>query len=93
MTVLLWGVPSEPPMAMVARQLAALGGDILIVPPGGHDQHAHISFGTNGPVLSGAILVDGRSVELDRITGAYLRPVEPRGWRTPAGCRRYSPAS
>jgi hypothetical protein len=77
MTVLLWGVPSEPPMAMVARQLAALGGDILIVPPGGHDQHAHISFGTNGPVLSGAILADGRSVELDRITGAYLRPVEP----------------
>jgi hypothetical protein len=77
MTVLLWGVPSEPPMAMVARQLAALGGDILIVPPGGHDQHAHISFGTNDPVLSGAILADGRSVELDRITGAYLRPVEP----------------
>ena len=90
MTVLLWGVPSEPPVAMVAGRLADLGADVLVVRPGGIGQQAEITFGTDleqraagsGPdhppvTLAGTIRADGRLVELARITGAYLRPVEP----------------
>jgi glutathione synthase/RimK-type ligase-like ATP-grasp enzyme len=86
-TVLLWGVPSEPPMAMVARQLAALGTDILVVRPGGTGQQVDVTIGArhSGPdpacgrqsTLAGTIRAGGRSVELVSITGAYLRPVEP----------------
>jgi glutathione synthase/RimK-type ligase-like ATP-grasp enzyme len=87
MTVLLWGVPSEPPMAMVARRLAALGADVLAVRPDGIGQQVDITIGARwsgpGPVgdrratLVGTIRAGGRSVELASITGAYLRPVEP----------------
>jgi RimK-like ATP-grasp domain len=87
MTVLLWGVPSEPPIAMVARRLTALGADVLVVRPGGTEQQADVTIGARGagsgraggpPVtLTGTIRADGRPVELARITGAYLRPVEP----------------
>jgi hypothetical protein len=74
MTVLLWGVPSEPPMAMVAGQLAALGAEVLEVRPGGIDQQATVTIGAT---LSGAIRVAGRPVELAGVTGVYVRPVEP----------------
>ena len=88
MTVLLWGVPSEPPVAMVGRRLAALGADVLVVRPGGIGQQADITIGAPrapGPwpagdppvTLAGTIRADGRPVELARITGVYLRPVEP----------------
>ena len=87
MTVLLWGVPSEPPVAMVGRRLAALGADVLVVRPGGVEQQADITIGAYGtgagpahdlPVsLTGTIRAAGRPVELASITGAYLRPVEP----------------
>ena len=87
MTVLLWGVPSEPPMAMVAGRLATLGADVLVVRPGGIEQQADVTIGArcagSGPAgnlpatLTGTIRAGGRLVELARITGAYLRPVEP----------------
>lgn len=85
MTVLLWGVPSEPPMAMVARQLAALGADVLEVRPGGIGQRVDVTIGGAGArpgadpsvELAGAIRVGNRSAELAGVTGAYLRPVEP----------------
>jgi ribosomal protein S6-L-glutamate ligase RimK-like protein len=85
MTVLLWGVPSEPPMAMVARQLAALGADVLVVRPGGIGQQMDVTIGAlpsrrdcgRSVTLAGAIWAGGRSSQLASITGAYLRPVEP----------------
>lgn len=87
MTVLLWGVPTEPPVAMVARRLAALRADVLLVRPGGIEQQADITIGGRGPgsdpaddlpvTLAGTIRTVGRPVELASITGAYLRPVEP----------------
>src|SRR6266536_786349 len=85
MTVLLWGVPSEPPVAMVARRLTAMGADVLVARPGGIGQQADVTIGgaMSSPAgerlvtLAGTIQADGRSVELGRITGAYLRPVEP----------------
>ena len=87
MTVLLWGVPSEPPMAMVARRLVALGADVLAVRPGGIGQQVSVTIGAcpsepdpagnRRATLAGTIRAGGRSVELASITGAYLRPVEP----------------
>ena len=86
MTVLLWGVPSEPPVAMVGRRLTALGADVLVVRPGGIGQQADIVIGAAGAgavTLSGTIRADGRPVELATITGVYLRPVEPELVPTP----------
>lgn len=87
MTVLLWGVPSEPPMAMVARRLAALGADVLAVRPGGIGQQVDVTIGARRsgpgpagdprPTLAGTVRAGGRTVEVADITGAYLRPVEP----------------
>jgi glutathione synthase/RimK-type ligase-like ATP-grasp enzyme len=87
MTVLLWGVSSEPPMAMVAQRLAALGAAVLAVRPDGIGQQLDVTIGAcrSGPgpggdrlsTLAGTIHAGGRSVELASITGAYLRPVEP----------------
>lgn len=85
MTVLLWGVPSEPPMAMVARAVSDAGGDGVVVRPGGIGQRLEVAIhgsgfdgsGMSASQVSGTLLVDGRCVPLDGVTGVYLRPVEP----------------
>lgn len=82
MTVMLWGVPTEAPMAMVAGALAARDADVVVVDPqclaqtvvglelsgagGGHDRR-----------VAGVIRTSARAVPLAHVTAAYLRPVEP----------------
>jgi hypothetical protein len=79
MTVLLWGVPSEPPLAMVAEELAALGADTVVV----HPRHAagqRIALrvpSTAGRAVDGCLDVGGRRIDLASVRGIYLRPVEP----------------
>lgn len=81
MTVLVWGVPAEPPTAMVTRALAGRGADVVAVDPR-FLARATVELelsgaGPGGCRLSGVIRTDGRAVGLDRVTAAYLRPVEP----------------
>lgn len=80
MTVLLWGVPTEGPIAMVAAALSRLGVDAVTVHPRAAGEH-HVVLGLDpgpgGATLTGSIQVAGRRVALGGIRGAYLRPVEP----------------
>src|SRR2546421_6384818 len=80
MTVLVWGVPSEPPVERVAVELKAIGGDVVVVHPrAAPRQSITIEIGgtANAPVLEGALQVEGRHIPLADVIGAYVRPVEP----------------
>jgi hypothetical protein len=80
-TVLLWGVPSESPVALVADELEALDADVLLVHPrqaAAQNMIIDLDSDAAGPsVLTGEMVVGDRRVPLERITGVYLRPVEP----------------
>ena len=83
MTVLLWGVPTEAPVAMVASELARLRADVVVVHPGAAaGQRVCAQIGprrdpAGAASLCGTLRADGRTVDLAAIVGAYLRPVEP----------------
>jgi len=80
-TVLLWGVPTESPVALVADELAALDADVLVMHPSQAAAQSMVIELTDGSAgasaLTGEIAVGGRRVRLEQITGIYLRPVEP----------------
>jgi hypothetical protein len=79
-TVLLWGVPTEGPIAMVAEALARLGADAVTVHPraaGEQQAVLGLNAGPGDAKLTGSIQVEGRRVELAGVRGVYLRPVEP----------------
>ncbi len=73
--ILICGIPSEPPLAMVAGQLRRLG-----VPYAEFNQRrfaqAGMSFGVEGGKLAGGITLDGRTYHLDEISGVYARIME-----------------
>jgi hypothetical protein len=80
MTVLVWGVPTEPPTAMVTRELAELDADVVVLHPrAAAAQQVHVVIGqaAGSPDLSGTLRTDRRCVDLSAVVGAYLRPVEP----------------
>jgi RimK-like ATP-grasp domain len=76
MTVLVWGVPSEPPVAMVTAALTANGADVLVVHPREfHDQEVEVRVSAGE--VSGHVRARGRTVDLGSVEGVYVRPVEP----------------
>ncbi|MFC9325695.1 RimK family alpha-L-glutamate ligase [Kitasatospora sp. NPDC057015] len=79
MTTLLWGVPSEPPMAMVAAALAARGAEPAVVDPRAAGAAIDLALsGAHGErLLDGVLRLGDRVIELGSVTGMYLRPVEP----------------
>lgn len=76
MAVLVWGVPSEPPVRMVADALRAVGADTVAVTPTAGDVHVDLGLDSAGN-LDGALEVGGRLIPWSELTGAYVRPVEP----------------
>lgn len=81
MTVLLWGVPSEGPVALVAEALGRLQVDVVVLHPRAADgTSAALGLGpgpAGGGVLTGWLQLPGRRVALAGLRGAYVRPVEP----------------
>lgn len=76
MTVLLWGVPSESPVAMLRTELTALGADVVSVAPTAAGVRADVGIDSTG-ALDGVLSLDGRSIDLAQLQGVYVRPVEP----------------
>ncbi len=75
MTVLMWGVPSESPMALVAGALSALGTDVVWAHPSRSGLcDVEIRFDDRLDVV---LTIEGRTLGLDDLTGIYLRPVDP----------------
>ncbi len=81
MTVLLWGVPTESPVALVAEEFEALAADVVVLHPSqaaAQDVVLDLTDDDTGPsALGGEIRAGSRRVALDEITGVYLRPIEP----------------
>lgn len=74
--VLVWGVPSEPPVRMVTEALTAIGADPVGVSPEADGVEVDLSIGPDGGPV-GALQVGGRVLRWDEIAGVYVRPVEP----------------
>jgi hypothetical protein len=77
MSVLVWGIPSESPVTLLLNALARRGADAVVVHsahPERCDLRLHADAGTD---LAGVLTVDGRSVPVEALTGAYVRPIEP----------------
>jgi glutathione synthase/RimK-type ligase-like ATP-grasp enzyme len=76
MTILVWGVPTEAPVAMVTAALTSVGADVLVVHPRQfRKQQVELQLRAGG--LRGTITAGGKTVDVRAIEGAYVRPVEP----------------
>lgn len=77
MSVLVWGVPSESPVALLLGALARRGADPVVVHSGRPERtEVRLHADASAP-LTGTLSTDGRSVPVEALTGAYLRPTEP----------------
>lgn len=76
--ILLLGIPTEPPLAMVRERLDAMGTAYTMLSQ--RDALAStVEFtidADDDDVISGRIEFDGHHIELERCVGAYLRPMD-----------------
>lgn len=75
--ILLCGIPSEPPLALVAKALDENGAPYVFF---NQRQFAtcSISFEISGGSVSGLLHIDGKGYPLDEITGVYTRLMDYR---------------
>jgi predicted ATP-grasp superfamily ATP-dependent carboligase len=75
--ILLCGIPSEPPLAMVAEALAALGKQYVVF-----NQRrfagARLEFSVEGGQVWGCLTYEGRDYALEEIDGVYMRLMDDR---------------
>ncbi|WP_103351560.1 RimK family alpha-L-glutamate ligase [Amycolatopsis sp. CA-128772] len=77
MTVLLWGLPDEPPVDLVATELRARDADVVLVDSRAAARDTIDLRLDTGAGVGGVLRTHDRTVELARVTGVYVRPVEP----------------
>jgi len=68
--ILVWGSLQDPPVALVVDELAKLGAPVILAEP---HEFLHVELQTHKGV-AGFLSTPRASVDLDRITAAYLRP-------------------
>ncbi|HKD66729.1 MAG TPA: hypothetical protein VKB84_07805 [Candidatus Binataceae bacterium] len=66
--IVLWGLPSDPPLRAAAAQLARLGADYVLVGP-----DARLARPWS-PRAEACLALPGRELLLNDVTAAYLRP-------------------
>jgi hypothetical protein len=74
--ILLCGIASEAPLAMVAAELRSLGAPPLVFNQRAFAD-AEIAFSV-GPAVSGTLRLAGRTIPLEEITGVYTRMMDDR---------------
>jgi hypothetical protein len=89
MTILLWGLPDDPPMAAVKNALDILGSPYFFL-----DQRevseTHVRFHV-GHTMSGTLRSNGATIHLEDVTGVYLRPHDTRRLQDVAQAGENSP--
>jgi RimK-like ATP-grasp domain len=75
--ILLCGVPSEPPLAMVAAELQALDAPYLMINQR-RSQGLWFTFEVRAGEVTGALAGDGWTVALEDVTAAYVRLMDHR---------------
>src|SRR6266851_825671 len=76
--ILLYGIPTEAPLALTHERLAAAGEEVIVL----NQRHVHtnrIAFEVTDSGVVGELAADGRAYDLDLIRSVYLRPVDQRG--------------
>jgi glutathione synthase/RimK-type ligase-like ATP-grasp enzyme len=77
--ILLCGIPSETPLALVGERLAALhGSDEVVVLNQRHVSTNRIEYQFTNNGISGDLTVDGRPYDLNCIQAVYLRLIDHR---------------
>jgi glutathione synthase/RimK-type ligase-like ATP-grasp enzyme len=77
--ILLCGIPSETPLALVGERLAALRDiDPVVMLNQRHVSTNHIEYQITDSGISGDLTVDGRSFDLNCIRAVYLRLIDHR---------------
>ena len=74
--ILLAGIPSERPLALVAEALEASGADHRVFDQrraGTANLALDVADADDGGAIAGALMMDGASIPLDSITAIYLR--------------------
>jgi glutathione synthase/RimK-type ligase-like ATP-grasp enzyme len=72
MTVLLWGLPGDDPLAVVRRELNRLGAPVLLLDQ--RDVLRTSVYLRADPAVHGWVTVGAVAVDLDAVGAAYLRP-------------------
>src|SRR5215472_38602 len=76
MTILLWGLPDDPPLAAVREALDVFGARYFFLDQRQvADTHVHFHAGRT---LSGTLRSSGVALRLEDITAVYLRPHDTR---------------
>lgn len=74
--VLLFGIPSEPPLAMAAAELARLGVPHLMLNQR-RCEEAHAFCCVEGEAVAGMLAIDGQRIALEAFGGIYNRAMAP----------------
>jgi glutathione synthase/RimK-type ligase-like ATP-grasp enzyme len=75
--IILCGIPSETPLAMVGAELDRLGADFRFLNQR-HVATCALSWEISGGEISGTLDLDGESLDLRSIDGAYVRLMDDR---------------
>jgi hypothetical protein len=75
--ILLFGIPSEPPLELLHRRLGDRGLPVLILNQRDFES-ASLLARVSEAGIEGRLVVGDRSVDLGRITGIYARPMDDR---------------
>lgn len=75
--ILLCGIPSETPLAMVGEQLRRLGVPHLVFNQR-HFTSTQLDFKISGGRVTGYLQIDGRKLSLEHIDGVYARLMDDR---------------
>jgi glutathione synthase/RimK-type ligase-like ATP-grasp enzyme len=74
--ILLCGIPSEPPLAMVAESLDQIGAQYRIFNQR-HFGHTRMILEVRNGTVAGWLELDGEGIPLESITGVYIRLMDP----------------
>ncbi len=76
--ILLWGIPSEPPLAMVHEALQRMGAPVVLFNQR-HFANSGLTLELRDGQVSGTLQVEGTRHRLEEIRSAYLRPMDDFG--------------
>jgi hypothetical protein len=75
--ILVCGIPSEPPLAMVLDRLASLPVEVVLFNQRAFER-TDLAFGVAGGRVCGTLTIDGRSWALEGFEGVYVRLMDDR---------------
>ncbi|MDQ4214741.1 hypothetical protein [Microbacterium capsulatum] len=76
MNVVVWGVPSESPVALLLNALRDRNAEVTVLHPRRFAEQT-VDVRVEAGELRGRIVDQGRSIDVRTVGGVYVRPIEP----------------